>query len=124
MVVEADGLEHVERASRVDVEIGVGIRERGGHRHLAGEVDDRVLVLHRLRQRGGVPHVLFDECGPVRILCDEPPEVALGAGPAEIVEEGDVPAFFDQVLGGVDAEEAGAAGDQDAPVGLGGRRRV
>ena len=118
VVVRADRLQHVERAARVDVEVRVGVEQRGGHRHLAGKMEDGVLVLHVPRKGARVPHVLFNECDPVGVLGDEPLQVALGARTAQVVEQADVPAVLDQVDRGVDAQEAGAACDEDPAFGV------
>ena len=48
VIVQPDGLEHVERAARIDVEVGVGVEQGGRDRHLPGKVEDRVLVANVL----------------------------------------------------------------------------
>ena len=116
MVVRPDGLEHVEGAARVDVEVRAGVDERRRDRDLPGQVEDGVLVLHVLGQGAGVPHVLFNEGDPVRVLGDEPLEVAFGARAAQVVEQADVPALLDQVDRRVDTQEAGPTGDEDPAV--------
>src|SRR5882672_12032426 len=45
-IVKARGLEEIESAARVDVEVGGWVDERSGDRDLAREVEDRVLALH------------------------------------------------------------------------------
>ena len=54
---------------------------------------------------------------------EQPLQVALGAGPAQVVKQRREPAFLDQVDRGVDAEEAGPARDQDPALRLGRDRR-
>src|SRR5256886_13156468 len=82
------------------------------------------LVPDVLGESGPVPHVLFNEGDPVRVLGEEPLEVALGARPAEVVEQGDLPALLDQVDGRVDVEELGPARDENSAARFGrhGRR--
>jgi len=123
-VVQAGGLQEIESAARVDVEVSDGIDQRGGHRDLPREVEDRVLVLHLVDQSAGIPHVLFDEGRARGMARDQPLEVSLGAWPAEVVEHGHVPPVVDQADRRVDAEKARAAGDEDTPAGIGpGRAR-
>jgi hypothetical protein len=64
-----------------------------------------------------VPHVLLDKGRSSRVLGEEPLEVALGAGAAQVVQERHVPSPGDEVDRGVDAEEPGAACDEDPPPG-------
>src|SRR5712692_3322201 len=80
-------------------------------------MEDCILLFDMLGQRAGVPHVLFNEGGPGRVAADQPFQVAFGPRAAEVVENGRMPALVDQMDRGVDAEEAGAAGDQRAPLG-------
>ena len=56
-----------------------------------------------LGQSAGVPHVLFDECRARRVLRDQPPEVALRTGTAEVVEHRDVPSVADELDRRIDA---------------------
>ena len=107
-------LEDVQCAAGVDIEVGLGIDQRCGDGDLRGEVKDRVLVLHMLGQRAGIPHVLFYERGSCGVLGDEPLEISVGAGAAQIVEYRYMPPALDQVRGGVDTEESRSAGDEDA----------
>src|ERR1700687_1682618 len=91
-VVLAGRLEEVQRAASVDLEIGFRVDQGCGHRHLGGEVEDRILVLDLLGQGAGVSDVLFDEGGAGRMLRDEPPEVSLCTAAAQVVENRNVPA--------------------------------
>ena len=124
VVVRADRLQHVERAARIDVEIGARVDQGGGDGYLPRQMEHGVLVPDVLGESAPVPHVLFNEGDPVRVLGEEPLEVALGARPAEVVEQGDLPALLDQVDGRVDAEEPGPARDENPAARLGrhGRR--
>ncbi len=116
-VVLAGRLEEVQRAASVDLEVGFGVDQGGGDRHLGGEVQDRVLALDVFGQDAGVSDVLFDEGGARRMLGDQPPEVPFGAAAAQVVEDGHVPASLDEVHRRVDSEESRAAGDEDSAWG-------
>ena len=107
-------LEEVEGAAGVDVEIGARIDDRSGHGDLGGEVKDCVLVFDVLRDRGRIPHVLFNECDPGRMLRDEPLQVSFRARAAQVVEDRRVPALPDEVRGRIDSKESCATGDEDA----------
>ena len=60
---QPDRLQDVEGAQGVDLKILPRIEHRRGHRHLAGQVQDRVRALDRLRQQRLIAHVAAHE-GP------------------------------------------------------------
>src|SRR5260370_40584567 len=105
-IVLAGRLEKVEGAAGVDFEIGFGVEQGCGHRHLGGQVQDRVLVLDVFGQDAGVSHVLFDEGGARGMLRDEPLEVSFRRSAAQVVEEGPVPPALDVATAAVRAKQA------------------
>ncbi|MNL70553.1 hypothetical protein D3C87_1955730 [compost metagenome] len=84
-----------------------GILDREGHRDDRGEVEHRVEAFgHDPAHRFVVAHIPLDERDP------EARQVLTLAG-REVVEDHDLVARAYEALGGVGADEAGPAGDED-----------
>jgi hypothetical protein len=106
--VAPHGLEQVQRAARVDVEILARPREARRHRRLRGEVEDR----------GGVGHASASpppaagrraRNAPVPVPLHEPGEVVLHARAAQVVDDEHLLAARKKRVGEVRADEARAA---------------
>jgi hypothetical protein len=110
--LRARGLEHVERAARVDLEVLHRVDEAGGDGHLRGEVEDLAAAGDGRAHGGGVAHVLLVHLEPLAVPPAQPGQVLLHAGAREVVEDAHPTSRAQQPVGEVGAHEAGAAGDQ------------
>src|SRR6266566_10107418 len=77
-------------------------------------MNDRVLALHMSVEACVVAEVVLHELDVGGVVLLQPREVAVRAGPAEVVEQSDLPALAGQVCRGVDPQEAGASGDENS----------
>jgi hypothetical protein len=109
----AQGLENVEGAAGVHLEVLGGVGEAVGHRDLTCEVEDGGGDGDGVGDGVAVAHVggLGDDAGAVAVA--QPVEVLRDAGAAEVVEDDDLAALRQQRVGEVRADEARAPGDQD-----------
>ena len=107
------GLEDVERAERVDLEVVPGVDERGGDGDLGGEVVDGGRTVHGVVHGGGVSDVGAAELDVIGVLVPQPAGVARDAGAGEVVEDEDAAALPGEAVGEVGADEARPAEDQD-----------
>src|SRR5579862_7348089 len=110
--LEADGFEQIEGTERVDFEVLAGIGDRSGYRDLRGEVQNclRSQLVDDPFQRIAVTDVGAFEAN--LFLAPQPVEILRRPTSREIVEDGDRPAPFVKVSRRIDANEAGASGDQ------------
>ena len=108
----AAGLDEVHRRDAVDAQVELRIAHAVAVAHLAGEVEDEVLVADEDLQRGAVAHVGDVDRHPVGDGLD------VGEVAAELRDQGvqqrDVGPLLDQRDGQVAAQEPQAAGDQHA----------
>src|SRR3954451_4387251 len=109
----AHGVQHVEGAAHVDVEVVPGIDQAGGHRHLGREVEDGLDAGHRPPHGERIAHVGHFDGNAVAVGLAQPVEVVLHAGAREVVEQPHAPPRGGDPVRQVGADEAGAAGDQD-----------
>ena len=112
----AHGLQHVERAQGVDLEILARVDDRRGDRHLAGQMEhDRGRGLgHGRGQRVIVAHVGLDNAQPLAAVAFvQPGQIGAPALARQVVVEGDGLAAPQEVVGAVAADEPGSAGDED-----------
>ena len=101
------GVQHAERAERVDLEVHHRILDRADHRAGRGEMDGRPEALERVVQCGRVADVALDQFGV------DSGEVR-GIPGAEVVEHPDPVTARYQPPDQRRAHEAGAAGHQDS----------
>ena len=101
-VQEHTGPDHVRSGERLLV------LDRAVHVGLRGEVDDRVAAAGRARDVVGLGDVALEELDLLQR------QVGAVAGIGELVEHDDLLAGGEEALDEVRADEAGAAGDEDA----------
>ena len=115
--VPAHGFEDVEGAEGVDLEVFARVVDGGRHGDLPSQVqqhfgsdggDGRL-------QRRPVTDITALEADIGLLL--QPVKVVRGPAPGQVVEYRDAPAALGKVACAVDADEAGAAGDQDVAAG-------
>ena len=61
---EPGGLQHVQRAERVCLEVLARVCDRPRDRHLRGEVQDDVAASNRVRYLAAITHIARDEGKP------------------------------------------------------------
>ena len=106
-------LQRVEGTQRVVLEVGAGVRHRGGDRRLAGQVHDNVGILRRLGQCVVIAHVAYDQAeGISAVLLAQPGHVGLGPPAREVIVHRHPLAPAQQPMDVVAADEAGSTRDQ------------
>ena len=115
-VVASAGFEHRQLRPAVDVEIGLRVPHAVDVADLAGEVEDRVAILHQRSHRGLIADV--GDVDPDRR--HEPVQVEAIAAVLRVqrVDDQDVRAGLDQEPRQVAADEAHAAGDHHPPAAV------
>ena len=81
----ADGLQDIERAAGVGLEVVERPLEAGGHRDLSGEVEDVRRAAHGVAHRRGIARVGDAHLDAVAVLRAQPVEIALHAGAGQVV---------------------------------------
>ena len=111
---ETHGLHHIEAAAGVDLKVLAGIEIGGRHGHLGRQVEHHVgMAGTDDRSEGFVVTYVGPMEGDSWPLLLQPLQIAFGAAAGEIVEHGHIPSARREMDGGIGADEAGSAGDQD-----------
>src|SRR5437660_3809187 len=84
-------------------------------------MQDGILVCDRLSDCRAVADIRLDERDRAAMVGKEPSHVSLRAGSRQVINDGDTPAGLREVGGSVDADEAGAACDEQSGHEAGGR---
>src|SRR5215211_2332558 len=111
--------EDVERAERIDLEVGTRIGYGRRYGSLAGEVIDHFGVADREIANLGVANVADDQIEIIAVNRFQPGDVFVSAAAGEVIENGDVVAAFDEPVRQIDPDEAGPARDENRPRGNG-----
>ena len=108
-------LQHVERAQGIRLEVGARVDDGRRHRGLTRKMVDRLLARCGAQDRRVIPDVALDE---VERACAEggaqPFQVRRAASPRQIVKYRHPVTRLNAGRGKIAADEAGAAGDQNA----------
>ena len=85
-------VEHIERAERIDLEVGARVGDGGRDRDLGGQMNHRVEPAFAPRYRSTAARSRTSACSKSKaVSVAQPVEVLVGACPGEIVEDGDLP---------------------------------
>ena len=89
----------MDRAERVDLEVGHRVGKAGRHRDLRREVDDRAGVVDQMVDHIGVADVGDFGGDPLRVALPQPGEVVLDAGARERIDDQNVLPFAREAFG-------------------------
>jgi len=110
---EPCGLQHVERAQGVDLNVPAWLFYRRRDRDLSGQMDDHVGFVSRRGQQGRIAYVPLHEAkGILSIGGRQPLQIGLGPTSGQVVVQCDLLPPLQQAEGVVRADEAGTASDQ------------
>ena len=112
----ADGLEEVEGAAGVDVEIGAGVGDARRDRDLGGEVENGARAAKAGFDRVWIADVAETDLETVAVARAEPGEVSFHAGAGDVVEDAHAAPLGKKMVGEVATDEARAAGDENRAV--------